>query len=69
MQTTTEHANQSYLTEKALADEIQVKPQTLAVWRTQGRGPAFVKLGRSVRYRRVDVEQFINSQRRNFSAA
>jgi hypothetical protein len=37
-----------------------VKPQTLAVWRMQGRGPRFVKVsGRHVRYRVRDLDEFL----------
>jgi hypothetical protein len=32
---------------------------TLRQWRHRGLGPAYVKLGLSVRYRRADLEQFI----------
>lgn len=34
-------------------------PSELADWRHQGRGPAYVKLGRSVRYRPSDLDSFI----------
>jgi predicted DNA-binding transcriptional regulator AlpA len=36
-------------------------PQELSDWRHQGRGPAYVKLGRSVRYRPADIAEFIDS--------
>jgi predicted DNA-binding transcriptional regulator AlpA len=36
-------------------------PQELSDWRHQGRGPAYVKMGRSVRYRRTDIAAFIAS--------
>ena len=32
---------------------------TLNKWRCQGEGPSFVKLGRAVRYRTVDLEGFL----------
>lgn len=33
--------------------------RTLAAWRRLGSGPAFVKLGRFVRYRRADLATFV----------
>jgi hypothetical protein len=44
------------------AAALGVKPETLATWRSQGRGPAFVKIGRRVFYRLLDVHQFIAAQ-------
>ncbi len=38
---------------------IGVDERTLAVWRSQHRGPDFVKLGRAVFYRRADVNAWI----------
>jgi excisionase family DNA binding protein len=32
---------------------------TLNKWRCQGEGPSFVKLGRAVRYRTIDLEDFL----------
>jgi hypothetical protein len=42
---------------------------TLATWRSQRRGPAFVKLGRRVFYRRDDLHAYIAEQRRDPAAA
>jgi predicted DNA-binding transcriptional regulator AlpA len=38
-----------------------VKVQTLAVWRMQGRGPKFIRLGRLIRYRRRDLEAWLEA--------
>jgi hypothetical protein len=43
-----------------LADLLDVDERTLAVWRCQRKGPDFVKLGRTVFYRRRDVEAWID---------
>ncbi len=48
-------------TEEA-ADFLRVKPTTLEQWRWQGRGPRFIKLGRCVRYRRTDLEAFMDGR-------
>ncbi len=35
---------------------------TLANWRWMGTGPLFLRVGRHVRYRRTDVEAWIDAQ-------
>ncbi|MEL6859781.1 MAG: helix-turn-helix domain-containing protein [Pseudomonadota bacterium] len=40
---------------------LSVKSDTLTHWRYLGGGPKFVKIGRSVRYRRVDLFDYIQS--------
>jgi hypothetical protein len=44
---------------------LQVRPQTLAAWRSQGRGPAYYKVGRLVRYRRQEIGAYIAGVRVN----
>lgn len=44
---------------------ISASPQTMRAWRTQGRGPAYCKLGRMVRYKVSDLFDFMNSGRIN----
>lgn len=61
---TTETTISELLTEHDLAAELQMRPQSLADWRHRGKGPAYVKLGQLVRYRRSDVESWLNSQTR-----
>lgn len=41
---------------------LNVQPATLEQWRWNGRGPTFVKIGRSVRYRQTDLDAFINAR-------
>jgi hypothetical protein len=33
---------------------------TLPIWRSEGRGPRFIRHGRYVRYRRIDLEDFLS---------
>jgi len=51
------------LTPKQVADLLQIKTQTLEVWRSKHVGPAWIKLGvgkRSpIRYRLDDIEAYI----------
>lgn len=48
---------------------LDVPVGTLANWRYQGRGPRFVKVGRHVRYRRSDVEAWLERNARESTAA
>ena len=41
---------------------LNVKPATLEQWRWNGRGPRFVKIGRSCRYRLQDLEAFLEER-------
>jgi predicted DNA-binding transcriptional regulator AlpA len=48
------------LTPKQAAEFLSVPEGTLAQWRSQSRGPVFIKLeGRLVRYRARDLENYI----------
>lgn len=48
-----------FLTTIELAEELGVHPLTLIKWRRERRGPAFVKLGKTVRYDRVLVDAWV----------
>ena len=48
------------MTTTQAAELLQVKPQTLEQWRWRGCGPRFVKVGRSCRYRRGDLENYLS---------
>jgi hypothetical protein len=51
------------------AEILHVVRGTLATWRAQRRGPAFVKLGRRIFYTRRDLATHIAAQRREPTAA
>jgi predicted DNA-binding transcriptional regulator AlpA len=55
------HSPQLPLTETEAAALIGVKRNTLAVWRMQGRGPKFRKVGRSVRYSPSEIDRYLAS--------
>lgn len=45
---------------KQAAEHLTVKPQTLAIWRCKHRYDLpFLRVGRLVRYRRSDLDQFL----------
>jgi hypothetical protein len=47
------------------ARRLHQAPQTLAQWRSEGRGPAYIKLGRKVFYTDGDLDAYVAGQRRN----
>jgi predicted site-specific integrase-resolvase len=48
-------------TEEA-AEFLQVKPATLEQWRWNGKGPKFIKMNRAVRYRKEDLQAFVEAR-------
>ena len=57
------------LDEKAAADFLDLKAGTLSVWRSTGRYQIpFVKVGARVRYRRADLEMWLESRTRQNGA-
>ena len=52
-------ASGDLLTTRQLAELLQVTPRAVQKWRTQGKLPEPLTLGRSVRYRRADIEPLI----------
>lgn len=46
-----------------VARELEVSPATLRQWRSRGMGPAFLRLGRAIRYDRADAQAFTAQQR------
>jgi predicted DNA-binding transcriptional regulator AlpA len=49
-------------TQEEAAVIIGVKPSTLAMWRHKGRGPRYLKIGRSCFYRPSDIEAWLDAQ-------
>ena len=53
------------LDEQAAAAYLDLKPGTMAVWRSTGRyAIPFVKIGRNVRYRRADLDAWLAQRTR-----
>lgn len=59
----------SLLTESEAASRLAIQPTTLRRWRWSGDGPRFIKVGFAVRYDSVDVEEFVNRNRRDSTSA
>lgn len=52
-----------YVTEKEVATIGRFSLQTLRNWRHLGKGPAYLKVGRSIRYKIDDVRMFLDGKR------
>lgn len=53
--------DREYLTPVDLEKAGIAARTTLAIWRCRGVGPPYLKLGRHIRYRRVDVDAWLQS--------
>jgi hypothetical protein len=47
-----------HLTTEELAERTGFAPETIRDWRRYGKGPAYLKEGRGIRYRLIDVEEW-----------
>jgi excisionase family DNA binding protein len=54
---------ENLLTESQAADVLAIDPKKLQRWRWEGRGPAFVRLEKDIRYRPSDIEGYIQAHR------
>ena len=50
------------LTTPQAAAMLGRNPQVLADWRHQKRGPRYIKIEKAVRYRRSDIEQYLEDR-------
>ena len=57
-------ANQRLLNEREAAGRLGLSVKTLRRWRWAGHPPAFIKIGRAVRYDPAEIEAFIAAGRR-----
>jgi predicted site-specific integrase-resolvase len=46
------------------AELLGISPRTMESWRVTGGGPVYIKVGGRVRYRRRDLEVWIDARRR-----
>jgi predicted DNA-binding transcriptional regulator AlpA len=52
------HSEKRTLTDVAVAARLGVSRFTVRSWRLKGTGPRFLKMGRAVRYRPQDVDDY-----------
>ena len=57
------------LTTADVAQLLDVGERTLEFWRYAGKGPAYLKVGRRVRYRPADVEAYLEARRQGGDAS
>ena len=50
--------NDNRLRTKHAAAVLNVSPRTLALWRSNGAGPAYYKVGKRIYYRIDDLEKY-----------
>ena len=60
--------NSSLLSTKQAASVLNLTASTLSKWRVHGGGPQFVKLGRSIFYRKAALDSFVASRAHHHTA-
>jgi excisionase family DNA binding protein len=56
-----DYKDDDLLTSQEAAEVLAVAPRTLEKWREREQGPAYVKLGRAVRYRYGELRRWLAS--------
>lgn len=51
------------LSEESAAPFVGTEPKTLANWRTLGKGPKFIRVGRKVMYHPDDIAEWVAARR------
>jgi predicted DNA-binding transcriptional regulator AlpA len=62
------HDDDSLYTPRETANKLNSNERTLERWRTQGTGPAYVKIGRRVAYTHSAIREFIQQHTRRHTA-
>lgn len=57
------------MTEESAADRLCLSARTLQRWRVEGRGPAFVKLGKRVGYTEDSLRRYVEASERTSTSA
>ena len=55
--------NRQLVNEYQAAEQLCIAVQTLRNWRHMRRGPAYLKISRSVRYKPEDLEAYMDANR------
>ncbi len=56
--------NSILLNTEEAAESLRMSAITLHRWRKAGKGPPYIEMGRKVYYRRVDLDRWVEEQRR-----
>ena len=57
-----ELGNENALNERQAAKYLGVSAGTLRLWRTEGRAPRFFRAGKLIRFRRADLDEWIEQR-------
>jgi len=49
---------------KQTAELFGISNRTLESWRISGQGPAFIKMGKLVKYKQSDLDEYLSNQTR-----
>lgn len=55
--------NEEFFSPETLAEYLDVPVRSVYGWRTTGTGPRGAKVGKHVRYRRSEVDRWLDEQR------
>lgn len=58
----TELGNENALNERQAARYLGVSSGTLRLWRSQGRSPVYFRAGKLIRFRRADLNEWIEQR-------
>jgi len=50
------------LSNEQAAEYLGLKAATLNKWRVYGEGPPFIKVGRLIQYRKIDLDDYLSSR-------
>lgn len=53
-----------FMSPESLAEYLDLPVRAIYQWRYKGTGPPGIKVGKHVRFRRTEVDQWIDAQRR-----
>jgi excisionase family DNA binding protein len=67
--TTKPAARQALATPVELSAYLEIPEATIRIWRHRGVGPRWVRVGRHIRYRWTDVEEWLDRQSAGGDAA
>ena len=51
--------NENLLTTEEAGNVLGMSEQTLRIWRMENKGPSYIRINRSIRYRREDLDEFV----------
>ncbi len=54
---------ENFMNDREAAEFLRLSPQTLRNWRTQSKGPVYIKAGRAIRYAMEDLRAYMNQNR------